>query len=187
MKQPSEKLYLKSIADLSVVCKDALANVNKDKCISSFFSVVEVFRTFSSTTLITTYKSQKFLLKAPVSSHCRRYQLLSMLLPLCNFPFLFPINTFFVQLQVLIAFPRMLGVPLFPVISGCYACIQLFCQVLLRNFKSIYLVQVSFLGHQFSDPQLGIFHRTGNHTSFVSVLIFALFHLVTQFSVAFGL
>ena len=38
LKQPSEKLYiyLKSIADLSVVCKDALADVNKDKWISVF-------------------------------------------------------------------------------------------------------------------------------------------------------
>ena len=30
-KQPSQKLYLKSIADLSVVCKDALVDVNKNK------------------------------------------------------------------------------------------------------------------------------------------------------------
>ena len=36
LKQPSEKLYLKYIADLSVVRKDALADVNKDKWISSF-------------------------------------------------------------------------------------------------------------------------------------------------------
>ena len=36
LKQPSEKLYLKYIANISVVCKDALADVNKDKWISSF-------------------------------------------------------------------------------------------------------------------------------------------------------
>ena len=36
LKQPSEKLYLKSIADLSEGFKDALADVNKDKWISSF-------------------------------------------------------------------------------------------------------------------------------------------------------
>ena len=58
------------------------------------------------------------------------------------------------------------------------------CIILNQYFKFSFAPSRSLV----SDPQSrSIFHRPGNHTPFVSVLAFALFRLVSQFLVTFGL